>query len=1438
MTNKTLGIDIGSTSFKLCLLSDHPDGEAKPAILPHDGDIDGTLDRLLDQLGLDGVDAIRGLATGNEGRHRLDLPDVIAAVAIEAALDALKLQPRAVVSMGGEDLVVYVLDSRGRIVNTYAGNKCASGTGEFLRQQLGRMNLKLEVINDICEGAHVHPISARCSVFMKSDCTHRLNKGEATKADVALSLSKVMADKVAEFLIKAKLARGQVVVIGGVTRNRHLVDFIRNANPNIDFVVPEQAPYFEAFGAAHLARANGKNLPPRESLVRPGATLTFKTFAPLSESADRVVHAPSRRAPYDPEVEYILGVDGGSTTTKVALVNASTLEIVAEHYGRTHGDPVAALKQCLREVRTQLGDHKPTIRLAATTGSSRELLGVFLETVGVYNEIIAHTVGTTYFQKDVDTIFEIGGQDAKYVLINNGVPIDYAMNEACSAGTGSFLEESAAGDLNIHTAPEIGPIALQAAAPLKFGEHCSAFINSDIRKAIQQGAPREDIVAGLIFSIVANYLNRVVGNRSIGDHIVLQGGVAKNPAVPLAFAQMTGKSITVPPDPELMGCFGVARLVLKKNEEGLIDKGSFDIDAIIDKQITYGKDFTCKSCENLCTVRRLELGPKRYPFGGRCSLYTNQRKKRKINPDEVVDYTQERTKMLFEEFAPAPDSLRVRSSRVVGVPMAFTVHSLWPFYSWFFHTLGIKIETSTRVVPEGIAKQESNYCFPTEIAHGAIQDVLDRGVDFVFLPHFRDMPSTEEVHACVCPLTQGLPYFARQAFGLADEKILRPVLSMKDGFEASRRAFEQVAEQLGFTREEGSHAYDVGIAQYRRFLDAYRALGRKLLREVEANPDRVYIALLGRPYNAFTRDANMGIPRKFTSQGVTILPFDMIYTEEGDIPPNNYWYYGQQNMRAVQQVKRTDNLYLAWISNFSCAPDSFLLHYVRWLMGQKPYLVLEIDSHTADAGLDTRVEAFLDIVESYRRHVTPAAERPFERRYYVAVKEEYCDVVDRKTGQRYDIRDARVHLVWPSMGDLSTEAMDVVARRQGIESTHLPLPDVYSTQLARNVASGKECIPALLVLGSILKFFREQPPNQGDGIYLVFVPSTLGPCRTGQYHVFFDRLFEEMGWENVVLLVANSENSYREMGATFNQDVWRALVLGDYFTDIRTSLRLLAKDPVDSMVVFSSVWRDVMKALLGGPKELDRELKRAAERLDRIPRKARLEDVPKVLIVGEIYVRRDNFSVDEISEMLISKGIYPKVTGVTEWFHYTDFARKFILEGRRKRQGWLRSVRDGVVKEEAVYLVEKIWKEHVESKVSKVLEPTGLIPHVPHDMGKIIGQGSKQFVDPEMESEATVSPAVGAAAMEEGYSGVAIIAPFGCLPGRLIEGVYAPWAKAREYPVLALENDGQPYPPNIISRIEVFAHNVLRFKATDHARKGATWRELAERVALGLFNGN
>jgi predicted nucleotide-binding protein (sugar kinase/HSP70/actin superfamily) len=335
--------------------------------------------------------------------------------------------------------------------------------------------------------------------------------------------------------------------------------------------------------------------------------------------------------------------------------------------------------------------------------------------------------------------------------------------------------------------------------------------------------------------------------------------------------------------------------------------------------------------------------------------------------------------------------------------------------------------------------------------------------------------------------------------------------------------------------------------------------------------------------------------------------------------------------------------------------------------------------------------------------------------------------------------------------------------------------------------------------------------------------------------VFYDRLFEELGWENVVLLVGGSENSYRELGQTFSRDVWRALVIGDVFTDIRSALRLVARDPDAALQVFRSVWQDVLRAFLEGPEELDRELVRAAQLLGQVERRQRLEDVRKVIVVGEIFVRRDNFSVHELSEMLIGKGIYPKVTGVTEWLHYTDFARKYKMEGQRRRDGLVRTLLDGGLREEAVYLVEKVWKQVVEEKILAHLRPTGLVPHVPHRMTKIIHDAQDTFIDPELSSEATVSPAVGAAAMHEGYSGVAIIAPFGCLPGRLIEGVYAPWAKARGYPVLALENDGQPYPPNIISRMEVFAHNVLRFEPARPSRREIILEGLTERASRAML---
>jgi predicted CoA-substrate-specific enzyme activase len=1421
----SLGINVGSSSLKMVLL----DGESIvwSSVLPHEGDFLSAVRKTL--AGHSVPAGARSLVTGNEGRGLFALNNTIEPLCIEAALRSIGEKVDAVVTMGGEDLIVYTVDDRCAIVNNFSGNKCASGTGEFFKQQLARMDMRLEDAAKVGSDAKVMPLSTRCSVFMKSDCTHRLNKREATKDDIVLSLSMVMATKVVDFLKRAKVMRGRVMLTGGTTLNPHILRFIRETAPEIDFVITKEASYFEAYGAAILARESGTPFPGGEKLLRSNE-IRFDRLDDLNGALAKVQYFEEKTGPVRAGREYILGVDGGSTTTKACLIDIETDEVVASHYGRTHGDPVKALKICLERMREKIaadvGDAQIVISLAATTGSSREILGVFLETQGVYNEIIAHSVGTTHFSKDVDTIFEIGGQDAKYVLLKNGVPIDYAMNEACSAGTGSFLEESAQGDLNIGSAAEIGDIALSARAPLKFGEHCSAFINSDIRKAVQQGASREDITAGIVCSIVSNYLNRVVGNRSIGQKVFLQGGVAKNKAVPLAFAMLLGKPILVPPSPELMGCYGVGLLARQKHVDGLLPKASYDLAEIGSREIVYESVFQCKACENLCPIQVLNVGGTKYMFGGRCNKYANMRKKAKET--QVSDWVRERTELLYVASAPNPADFRPKRDYVVGIPKCFSVHTLYPFYSWFFHELGIRTFLSEEVDHEGVARAESTYCFPAEIAHGAVEDVWKKGADYVFLPHFRDMPSYEEdVHANFCPITQALPYYIRKAFpDIPGDRILDVVVSFKFGRAKALEHFVKLGERLGIGPGEIERAFDLASDRQEAYFRKAAELGRRALDEAR-KAARPVIALLGRPYNAYTADANMGIPRKFTTRGYSVIPFDILPFEDQTIFANMYWYYGQQDLKAAALIKNEPNVYITYVSNFSCAPDSFILHYIKWMMGMKPFLILELDSHSADAGIDTRVEAFLDIIDGYRSKLTDIREERYDNGLrFVNRKGEDFHLLDERTGEKIPIRGSkRVKLLLSNMGDLSTELMGAVLRGVGVNAEAMPVADRKTIQLARSHASGKECVPSHIVLGSALKYFASEKYRK-DELYVLFVPITTGPCRTGQYFVFYENLFRDMRLENVIVMTMSADNSYTELGPDFSKHMWFTLAIGDYMKDVQNSLRACASDPAEAVARFNRSWRKLMAVAEKDITKIMPTLREIALEVASIPLRKRLAEVPRVLIVGEIYVRRDDFAVDELVGLFSSKGIMAKIAGIGEWIHYLDFVRGYDLKKRLR----LLPMAKRLFSEEARKLlrlrVEEAWKRWVESRVKRALAPAKLIPHTPHDMRKIMANTAKYFVNHELNSEIAVSSGVAATAMEEGYSGIVNISPFACLIGRVIEGLLTPWARERDYPVISVEVDGNLLPPSIVNKLNIFMVNVLRHGGADDI--GVLIEELAK----------
>ena len=1411
----SLGINIGSTSVKATMLEE---GRILwSAVEPHEGNFIDTLKNILSTRGVDA--GTRTIATGTEGRHLVNVNSVIEPLCIEAALESLALEDlRAVVTMGGENLVVYTVGNDNKIITSFTGNKCFSGTGEFFQQQLGRMNMHIEDINTIPEESRVCKLSSRCSVFMKSDCTHRLNKGEASKGDIVLSLSDVMAGKVMDFLKRARVNSGKVLLTGGITLNRHIVAFIREKLPQVEFIVPEEAGYFEAYGAALIARTSGSMLPEAANLVKE-ARVAFRRFKSLKQAEEKVTFIPSKKGTVRPGREYILGVDGGSTTTKACLIDTETHEIAASYYGRTHGDPVKALKNCIIELKKQiheaLGDVKLNISLAAATGSSREILGVFLETPGVYNEIIAHAVGTTYYDEEIDTIFEIGGQDAKYVYLQNKVPIDYAMNEACSAGTGSFLEESAAGDLNIKRVEDIAEIAVSAGQPLKFGEHCSAFINSDIRNAIQQGASREDITAGLITSIVSNYLNRVVGNRSIGKRIVLQGGVAKNRAVPMAFAMLLNKEILVPPDPELMGCFGVALLAQQKNRDGLLEKGSFDLDAVLNTDIVYEREFKCKACDNYCPIKVLSVNGHKYMFGGRCNMYANMRKKKQVDEEQVRDWVEERNKLLFETCVPDPESLEKRRDYIVGIPKAFSVYSLNPLYRWFFHELGIETLLSEDVSAEGSARVESAYCFPAEIAHGAVQDMLNKGADYIFLPHFRDLESQEEdMPGNFCPITQALPYYIQKAFPeISEDRILRPVVSLMYGLKKAADFFVQLAVDLGFTPAEGQAAFDTALEHQNEYFARTETLGAEALEWARSRKEPV-IAILGRPYNAFTQDANMGIPRKFTSRGYTVIPFDILAAKDREIFPNMYWYYGQLDMKAAELLKDEPNIYVTWITNFSCAPDSFMLHYLKWIMGIKPFLILELDSHSADAGVDTRVEAFLDIIEGYRSKIKDIRDQRYDNGLrFINEPGRNIHVLNRESGERKPIQgNPRVKVLLSNMGRIGTELTAAAMRGAGWSAEALPVADQLTLQMARNYASGKECVPSHLVLGSALKFFASENYRK-DEIYLLFVPTTKGPCRTGQYFVFFQNLFRDLRLENVLVFTLDADNSYNELGPGMTKQIWWAFVASDYMKDVETALRTCAENPREALETFDTIWTRLIEVTeQEGANKIIPTLEGIADEISAIPLKRDLKELPKVLVVGEIYVRRDDFAVDELVGDFARHGIMAKVAGITEWIWYLDFVKEYDLKKRLKLLTWYRRPFSRVLRQFIMFHLERRYKLWVEGRILKTLNKTGLVPHTPHDMYAIMKNASKHFVNHELKSEITISTAAAATAMEDDYSGIVNISPFACLIGRVIEGLYTPWARERNYPVMSVEIDGNLLPPSTLSKLEIFMLNVLRFR--------------------------
>ncbi len=867
----TLGIDIGCISVKIAVVGEPSDREGfqklssesdlfyKPQTKSHvlpGADAPPLLVTAYQRIKGSPTDAVQELltqvlaalpkgsvtqigVTGTGGKlvsTILDLPYENEFRAITRAIGALHPDVTTVFEMGGETSKFIQLETdkvsgRTGIVDYGTNGDCAAGTGSFMDQQANRLLYDIEDVGDIVKGAgKAASIAGRCSVFAKSDMIHAQQKGYQPP-EVLKGLCNAVVRNYRSTIAKGKELGSLVAFIGGVAANKGAVEAMREAFQldKDQLVVPAYYAWMGAIGSAltvadELAGVQMVTIDP--ALLAKDRTDGFDTADPLS--MERVILLRDRVKPYplpkgEGKIGAYLGIDIGSVSTNLVVLDEAG-EMVKEIYVKTEGRPVEVVNKGLSEIWEEMGPRLDILGVA-TTGSGRELIGELIGADAVNDEITAHKTGATFIGRKLidrvpDTIFEIGGQDSKFISLQDGVVVDFAMNEACAAGTGSFLEEQAE-KLGIKIIGEFAKLALSSKAPIRLGERCTVFMERDVNSYLQRGAHKKDIVAGLAYSIAFNYLNRLVGRRHIGDTIYFQGGTAYNDSVAAAFSQILDRDIIVPPYNGVVGAIGAA-LLAREKMSATKDPSRFrgwDLEKV-DYTI---REFTCHGCTNECDIRQFTIDGEKTYWGDKCS--DRYRKRAKVDKKPVIrDLVEFRKALMCSYVTDAEDnSLLLRSGTgaprgTMGLPRAMYTYDRLPFWATLFKACGFDItlsrQTDKMIRESGIEGSVAEPCFPIRVAHGHVAELLEEGADHIFLPNLLNEETDHpEMESHACPWGQTLPHVIRFAphFEAHQDKFYAPILHFRRGPEFVREALRDSLKPLGVLGPHGGRCLEAGL---------------------------------------------------------------------------------------------------------------------------------------------------------------------------------------------------------------------------------------------------------------------------------------------------------------------------------------------------------------------------------------------------------------------------------------------------------------------------------------------------------------------------------------------------------------------------------------------------------------------------------------------------
>ena len=1367
-----MGIDVGSTTVKVVLL-DQQDNYLYKKYIRHYANILDTVYTLLQeaQVGYE-HENVHVAITGSGGMAMADkvrIPFVQEVIAETKAIKALYPQTDVIIELGGEDAKVTYL---GRTAEHRMNGSCAGGTGAFIDQMATLLQTDASGLNTLAMNADtMYPIAARCGVFAKTDVQALLNQG-ASHENIAKSVFQAIVNQTIAGLACGHKIEGNVAFLGGpLTFLSELRQCFCDtlALDEEHRIIPENGELFIALGAA-LMNDECRQITVGELTNEIGALIgipmeatdrvdpLFKNEDELNEFRNRHAKAVTPKADIKETVgPCYLGIDAGSTTLKVVLINANN-EIIFSHYGPNHGKPLEKSQELIEQIYGLL-PKGAYIAHSGVTGYGeaflKRALGIDIGEV----ETIAHYRAAQFFCPDVSFILDIGGQDMKCTKVRNGYIEDIVLNEACSSGCGSFIDTFATSlRLPIEQFAKEG---LLAPMPIDLGSRCTVFMNSKVKQAQKEGATVPDIAAGLAYSVIKNALYKVLkvkDPKDLGDHIVVQGGTFYNEAVLRAFEKLMGVEVIRPDVSGLMGAYGMALLASEAAEE-LQNQHSTLLDMAGLKSLQVSTSMrNCGLCSNNCmlTINAFSDG-RTYVTGNRCDRGAGDMIQEKHKP--VPNMVDAKLRRYFDYFL-KKNIPEFEGKLRIGIPRVLNIYEDFPFWFTFFHQLGCEVVLSNYTTKDQYNKAidtipSDTACYPAKAVHGHISDLAEAQVDLIWYPCIQHGPKEfSRDNNYHCPMVISYPELIRNNMQavMGETPFYAPFLPLADK-KSLVPALVKALKDLPFSKGEISDAVEVAWAEQEKCKADYREMTKKTVSRLVAEQVPT-IVLAGRPYH-LDSGINHGIPELITSLGMAVL------TEDGVAPLGDeikhlrvvdQWSYHSRLYRAAEFVSRTEGFQIVELNSFGCGLDSIVADQVKDILSAKHkiHTLLKIDEGTNLGAVTIRLRSLQSVMErSMRKHHNPEA--PVETTIDDIPSYDYDRVVfTEEMSKTYKI-------LVPQMSPLHFQLLDPVLNSEGYDFEMLPAPTREDVEIGLKYINNDACYPAIIVVGQLMSALLSGKYDVDKTA--VIISQTGGGCRATNYIGYLRKALIDAGMKQVPILSLNASDMERQPGfkltKSFLHRMIQAVVYGDALMQCVLATRPYEINP-GSADALCDYWIKKLRERITKANifQYSKYIKNIIDDFDNLPvDKSKLR--PRVGVVGEIYVKFHPSANNNINELIEKEGGEVVTSGLLDFFLYC--AMDSTYRAKHLDGTWLSGF-FGSLAREALELYRLPYAKAVAA--SKNFDPlqrmTKVAKEAAHfiDLGNQCGEG--WFLTGDMID-----------LIEKGAKQVVCLQPFGCLPNHV-----------------------------------------------------------------------